>query len=81
MSNYYSLETNEGNVTVYVPDGNPEKVESGIPVSFIANAPLFIKMLNDNYGTMLLHYQSSERIDVQRLINRTVQQYLKEISK
>lgn len=81
MSNYYNVETNKGNVTVYVPDGNPEKVESGVPVAFIANAPLFIELLNKNYGIMLLHYQDSSKVDIQRLINRTVNEYLKEISK
>lgn len=80
MNKYYNLEKNEGNMTVYVPDGDVNKVENGIPVLFVANAPLFIKMLNENYGTMLLHYQSSDKIDVQRLINRTVQQYLNVIN-
>jgi hypothetical protein len=78
---YFNVESNEGNVTVYVPDGNVQNVEAGIPVSFVANAPLFIKLLNENYGTMLLHYQSSERIDVQRLFTRTIRQYLEEIQK
>lgn len=78
---YFNVESNEGNVTVYVPDGNVQNVEAGIPVSFVANAPLFIKLLNENYGTMLLHYQSSEKIDVQRLFTRTIRQYLEEIQK
>lgn len=81
MNKYFNLESNEGNVTVYVPDGNVQNVEAGIPVSFVANAPLFIKLLNENYGTMLLHYQSSEKIDVQRLFTRTIRQYLEEIQK
>lgn len=79
MPKYYQMESNEGNVTVFVPDGNVQNVESGLPVSFIANAPLFIKMLNENYGESLLHYQSAERVDVQRLIVRTVRQYLNAI--
>lgn len=78
---YFNVESNEGNVTVYVPDGNVQNVEAGIPVSFVANAPLFIKLLNENYGTMLLHYQSAEKIDVQRLFTRTIRQYLEEIQK
>ena len=40
-----------------------------------------IKLLNENYGTMLLHYQSAEKIDVQRLFTRTIRQYLEEIAK
>lgn len=78
---YFTKETNKGDETVYVPDGNVENIEAGIPVLFIANAPLFIELLNRNYGTMLLHYQSADKIDVQRLINRTVREYLNEISK
>lgn len=83
MSNnkYFNLETNEGDSTVYVPDGNANNVESGVPVKFLANAPLFITLLNKNYGVMLLHYQSAEKINVQRLFSRTVQQYLEEIEK
>lgn len=78
---YFTKETNKGDETVYVPDGNVANIEAGIPVLFIANAPLFIELLNRNYGTMLLHYQSADKIDVQRLINRTVREYLNEISK
>jgi hypothetical protein len=76
---YFKVESNNGNETVYVPDGDINNVEAGIPVLFIAQAPLFIKLLNEEYGTMLLHYQSSEKVDVQRLIIRTVRKYLKEI--
>lgn len=78
---YFNVESNEGNNTVYVPDGDVANVESGVPVKFVANAPLFIKLLNENYGTMLLHYQSAEKIDVQRLFTRTIRQYLEEIQK
>jgi len=79
MNKYYNLETNEGNETVYIPDGNIDNIESAVPVSFIANAPLFIKILNENYGVMLLHYQNSDKIDVQRLLVRSVRQYLEKI--
>ena len=81
MNKYFSLETNEGNSTVYVPDGDVSNIEIGIPVRFVANAPLFIELLNKNYGVMLLHYQSAEKIDVQRLFTRTIRQYLEEIEK
>lgn len=79
MNRYYRMEKNEGNETVYIPDGNIENIESGVPVSFIANAPLFIKILNESYGEMLLHYQDSSKIDVQRLLTRCVRKYLEEI--
>ncbi len=78
---YFNVESNNGNNTVYVPDGDANHIESGIPVEFVANAPLFIELLNKNYGTMLLHYQSAEKIDVQRLFTRTIRQYLEEIQK
>ena len=78
---YFNVESNNGNETVYVPDGDVNNVDAGIPVTFIAQAPLFIKLLNENYGTMLLHYQSAEKIDVQRLFTRTIRQYLEEIQK
>lgn len=81
MNKYFNLESNEGDVTVYVPSGDVNSIEAGIPVNFVANAPLFIELLNKNYGTMLLHYQSSEKIDVQRLFTRTIRQYLEEIQK
>lgn len=81
MNKYFNLESNEGNNTVYVPDGNISNVEAGVPVKFVANAPLFIELLNKNYGVMLLHYQSAEKIDVQRLFTRTIRQYLEEIEK
>lgn len=81
MNKYFNLESNEGNNTVYVPDGDVTNVESGVPVKFVANAPLFIELLNKNYGVMLLHYQSAEKIDVQRLFTRTIRQYLEEIQK
>jgi len=76
---YFNVESNNGNETVYVPDGDVNNVDAGIPVTFIAQAPLFIKLLNEESGTMLLHYQCSEKVDVQRLIIRTVRKYLKEI--
>lgn len=81
MNKYFNLESNEGNDTVYVPDGDVTKIEMGVPVKFVANAPLFIELLNENYSVMLLHYQNADKIDIQRLFSRTIRQYLEEIEK
>lgn len=81
MNQYFNLESNEGNDIVYVPGGDVSNIEMGVPVKFVANAPLFIELLNKNYGVMLLHYQGAEKIDVQRLFTRTIRQYLEEIEK
>lgn len=78
---YFNKETSKGDEVVYVPDGNAENIEAGVPISFIANAPLFIELLNKNYGITLLHYQSADKIDLQRLIIRTVREYLERIAK
>lgn len=76
MSQFYAIEKSGTKEVVFVPDGNIDKVGEGVVVKLINNPTEFIELLNNEYSTALLHYQSDEKIDLQRMLVRTVRKYL-----
>lgn len=81
MSQFYAIEKFGEREVVFVPDGDVNKVEQGVVIKLINDPQKFIDYLNKEYSTALLHYQSEDRIDVQRLLVRTVRKYLEESKK
>ncbi|HNS41729.1 MAG TPA: hypothetical protein PKN22_03135 [Taishania sp.] len=79
MNKFYQVENNNAEKVVFIPDGNIDHISAGIEIKFIKNIPMFIELLNKNYGILLLHYQSESKVDIQRLITRTVREYLESI--
>lgn len=79
MNKFYQVEDKNAEKVVFIPDGNIDNASAGIEIKFIKNIPMFIDLLNKNYGILLLHYQNESKVDIQRLITRTVREYLESI--
>lgn len=77
MSQFYEIDTNNGKKVVFSPTGEPADAYAGIEVKLINDLPELVAIINKEYATSLLHYQSPEKIDIQRLLIRCVTTYLK----
>jgi len=76
MAKFFEIETDEGKEVRFVPDENASNVEAGLLVTLITDLPKLVAMINEEYATSLIHYQDEKKIDIQKLLNRSIKKYL-----
>lgn len=77
MAKFFEIETDNGKEVRFVPDGSAQNAEGGMIVRLVNDLPALVAILNDEYTTSLLHYQDESKVDIQKLLNRSIQKYLK----